>query len=720
MAAPLPLPAHTPAAAHPHHALTVPSLLPSPSAPPPKRADVVALKLRLAALLPPHKGEAYWSALGEFMLGRITRGELEEVMATAFGRRRAEAVKLHNALLLSILYNTTRPYLPPSSVRHSGFTPRGAKKRGLLGAGDDADAASQKRAKLLKSAVMALGRRERGDLKALSLPGSAAAGEGKKKKGQAQETPEEESARKARRLGRISEAIGGTSYGGIGKLGPEGVPRGLEAREGGGAGAGAALAQEYRRLAQTPLCCESRMLPDSETLRDRMLLLAYEDELVEGVESRATGLMHAAIEQHLTSMIASVISLVRGTRQAVPQPRSAAPSTVSTPVPSTSSTFAPAGSAPPAPSAASPAHFPSLDGPSVADDEEATERPPLTIGDFHALFAISPSLLGPSPHSAAVERMYAIPPPDSDSSDEYDTEEEEAHEQARSAAQQKALKEREDAEGDTKMLDAQPPNAAAKPQHPAVSALSGSAASSSSAGAGTGLGAGKKPRLSRSRNSSFYGGVRPVLPPLPSSSSHPTDTADAAAAAKARFVLDPSSLHGVPEGHPDVPHLVSAPIPPLPPSLAPAPSANGTAAAGALSASTPAGGLSPKSLSLRNALFPELASAGSSSAAATPGAAPPSASASASAATAAGGAGEGNGTTDAGESDSEAEPSAASAGAGGAKAGLKIKLGSSVAGAASQPAQPPRQTTNERDREAGRKLWEVVDSVKLLDGVLPP
>ncbi|GAA5969594.1 hypothetical protein JCM11641_008171 [Rhodosporidiobolus odoratus] len=806
MATPLPLPAYTRSSLHPHEPVSVASLLPSPSSPPPKRADLISIKLRLAALLSPSKGQAYWNALQEFMLGRITREELDEVIENSFGRNRAEAVKLHNALLLSILYNTTRPYLPPSSIRHSGFNPRGgggSKKRGAwgggggagAGAGEDPDETTNKRIRLVREKVMQLGRRERGELKLLGTGGglggggleaqsgvNGISGAGKRKAisaggggggagsagGKAGMKEEEEERVRIRRMkGRLSEAVGGTSYGGVLGVDGEGVNEGVRGK--------GALAQEYRRLAaQTQLCCESKVLPDSEGMRDRMLLLAYEAGLTEGVESRVAGLMEGAIEDHLQNMLASVISLVRGTRRAVPTPRASssnASSLASTPIPTQFSTFAPAGSAPPAPSISISLAAPST---ALADDEdEQPIRPlPLTIGDFHALFAISPSLLGQHPHSGAVERMYAIPPPDS-SSDEDDSSEDEQHvaqAHGRTAAQNKALKDREDAEGDTEMLDMPPPNAAmgGKPMHPVVSSLAASSPAST-----TGQGAGKKPRLSRSRQSSFYGGVRPILPALPfpstsssstnsdaanlnpsSASTGSTSTLSTSSGLKNRFVLDPTSLHGVPEGHPDVPPLPSTPAPPPPPILTASSASSLPAAAQASSGSGGGGGggsnaLSPKSLSLRNALFPELVAPSAISSISTP-TAPASGAGTGtkgSLGTIPGTAGgDGNGTTDAGESDSEVEGGgggkpATGAGAGAGGGGLKIKLGASVGpgqgevgpGAAGQKAGAAtggggggggtKQSTNnanERDRDAGRKLWEVVDSVRLLDGVLEP
>lgn len=66
------------------YADTLPALLPSP-ANPPKRADLLSLKLRLAALLPPDEGRLYWAALVEFLTGKINRDELGSVITRVLG-----------------------------------------------------------------------------------------------------------------------------------------------------------------------------------------------------------------------------------------------------------------------------------------------------------------------------------------------------------------------------------------------------------------------------------------------------------------------------------------------------------------------------------------------------------------------------------------------------------------------------------------------------------
>lgn len=133
---------------------------PYPFPPPPtvKRANTLLIKHKLVELLPPELGEIYWSLLCSLITGKITREEFElgwnEHLAAASegagvidstgGRQHAinhdELAYLHNALLLSILYNTTKPTLPPASVAHQGWTSK--RKRGgidAMGEGPGAD-----------------------------------------------------------------------------------------------------------------------------------------------------------------------------------------------------------------------------------------------------------------------------------------------------------------------------------------------------------------------------------------------------------------------------------------------------------------------------------------------------------------------------------------------------------------------------------------------------
>lgn len=61
----------------------------------------------------------------------------------------------------------------------------------------------------------------------------------------------------------------------------------------------AALASDYNRLLQAPLCCESRYLPDGDTLHDRMLAIGFQEGMASGIDGRAAGLLNGAMEVSL-------------------------------------------------------------------------------------------------------------------------------------------------------------------------------------------------------------------------------------------------------------------------------------------------------------------------------------------------------------------------------------------------------------------------------------
>lgn len=51
------------------------------------------------------------------------------------------------------------------------------------------------------------------------------------------------------------------------------------------------------------------MLPDAETMRERMLALAYEEGMVDGVEARTAGLVQNAIEVRPSSFLSAARGL---------------------------------------------------------------------------------------------------------------------------------------------------------------------------------------------------------------------------------------------------------------------------------------------------------------------------------------------------------------------------------------------------------------------------
>lgn len=247
---------------------------------------------------------------------------------------------------------------------------------------------------------------------------------------------------------------------------------------------------------------------------------------------------------------------------------------------------------------------------------------PLNISDFNALFDISPGLLA-QPHVAAVERLFAIPPlSDSEDSDS-------------------ASSESEDEDGDAPMRDTQ------------LSA--------------------KKPKLTRARTT--RSGSR---------SNSLNNGGSTATTGREQYLIDPTAV-AIPVGHPDVAHprIASSSVNGDSRSGAGAtPRLNGASNGTATPTGTGTPQLSPKGLSLRQQLFPEVENETNGGEASLQVPQSPS-----------------NNTSTDGGSESEdggSHPPPGEQGQNGAAGGAN--------GAA-------------RGRP-GRKLWEVVDSVRLLDGVL--
>lgn len=75
-----------------------------------------------------------------------------------------------------------------------------------------------------------------------------------------------------------------------------------------------ALYQDYMRCQQAPICSESKQLPDFDTLKDRMSLIAYDSGLMNGVDKAASSLALIALEVHLKTLLGDLLSLIRSDR----------------------------------------------------------------------------------------------------------------------------------------------------------------------------------------------------------------------------------------------------------------------------------------------------------------------------------------------------------------------------------------------------------------------
>lgn len=190
---------------------------------------------------------------------------------------------------------------------------------------------------------------------------------------------------------------------------------------------------------------------------------------------------------------------------------------------------------------------------------------------------------------------------------------------------------------------------------------------------------GKYPKLSRSSSLN--------RPGRPGSRSNSISRVPAAAG-RQQFLIDPSAV-AIPTGHPDVAHPRSNSLS-QPPPITTASESSSTRANGAAAAATTTNGgqtpqqLSPKSLALRHQLFPELEETNPQVASLQHPMSPHN-----------------NTSTDGGSDSDEA---------------------SHVHDQATKGAREREQGRDGRGgsgaRQDGRKLWEVVDSVRLLDGVL--
>ncbi|KAM0755939.1 hypothetical protein T439DRAFT_320637 [Meredithblackwellia eburnea MCA 4105] len=701
----------------------------------PKRADILSLKLRLAALLPPDHGQQYWVALVDFVTGKINRDELAIVMKRTIGHY-SEAVQLHNALILSILYNTTRPSLPPPSIRHAGWHKRHRDKDGFKL--EDRDPKRRR----IKQSVMAIGKRERADLKMLGI------GSGKK------ESDKDRERANQRALTETLDSRGP-------EIGKDGLPVTLASSS-----AQPSLQQDYLRCMKAPLCCESRMLPDSETLKDRMSLLAFDSGLGGGADSKAAALGVQAVEMHLKGMISSVVSLIRSNRsKGKPNPSRQEIAALVAQARSNSTKELDSANDDLSPSLVKP-EITLTDGlgkktiplNGLGDDADRGGTPKqtgvrngssgfvssesylLSANDFSGLFDLAPHLLS-IPHVAAVERLYAIPSNllDSDSDEDYSSDE---------------------AEGDPSTR----------------SGVEGAATSTSTSTGGKGRTSGKTPTLRTISRTNSRKGSRSGRPGSrggrsnsngtngagPSNASPGGSGLNGVVGGREQFLVDHSAVAmAIPLGHPDVAHprMVGLPTPPnggtpllasssmsLPPLGSGGGTGSGTGTrsrSGTLmgnggshpslslsqsgAVAMPSGQLSPKTL--RSQLFPELDDSAS-------------ASASASAAMVvdsplplpAGPHSPQNETDTDAASESEDERGGGGGGAGGVAGLSGSKLGKSKngngtsaaaagggggGGGSNGGAQGQGQGQGERNaKKVKRKLWEVVDSARLLEGVL--
>ncbi|SCV71357.1 BQ2448_2945 [Microbotryum intermedium] len=803
---PTTLPALLQSVTHPSASASVSTSTQTPAAATvPKRADLLSLKLKLADLLPPHLGQLYWTSLVEFMCGQINRDELQAVFERVFVKRNEgehdTAPQLHNALLLSILYNTTRIAVPPSTLRHSGFQIKrrpGGSTSDLTQTTSDVDPLRKK----LKTLVMSFGKRERREIKALVpsptgvgpiAASTTSAASVIQQQDQAQlhaireaggvvpsalakrELERERDRKRDKELVRLrtlgAALKSGTRRGGVDGIGGKSDP---------------AIIQEYQRIIASSsskdslLCSTSKVLPDVDGLRDRMTLVAFESGLVgAGIVDERVGLLAVqAVEAswirglqvggaHLKNIIANVVGLVRSDRD-----KGIRTSSI------TKEQLAIFDAARPVrrqvqegDAQAGKGEFKMeqsfdpikavglLSLPTKHDDEEEEAQRPLTTDDFLGLFDINPSVLV-VPRLGAVERSYALPP-DSDDSDMTEDEEEDEEEDAAIEADDEAMMV-VDEPGSIETTTTMPrfperPRLGGKSRSKLAPVRSTSSSSTTSPGTSTLSHSRHKHPLSRSgstsRRPSTISRSRSHRPSR--SNSFSTNAATPGGGPRDQYLIDPSAV-AIPQGHPDVANARSSvSIPGQTTSSTGGENASngsrGSSMAGtlvtgmggtgttnkALAISTPTsskignpagadGGpnLSPKSLALRHQLFPELSVETPSSAGVEVGSFADQQMVGSPSALNRGANGGNNTSTDGGSEDDEPSGHGAqtSNNLGSMTLSMETKLGglqgSSSNGVGSQMGSAGSVGGPGLRKKYKEQLWQVVDSVRLLDGVL--
>ncbi|CAD6584935.1 MAG: hypothetical protein CYPHOPRED_002891, partial [Cyphobasidiales sp. Tagirdzhanova-0007] len=264
--------------------------IPPPLFPPPpssKRANTLLLKHSLVHLLSPQDGHAYWSLLCNLITARITRQEFdqgwEDQLAHTPPAISGQLDLLHHALLLSILYNTCTPTLPPASVSHQGWT--SMRKRGeaamLAEGGQDPLGLIARKRRKLKRLVQGMTKAEKKRLREVKVKEGDEEGQGDK-------AAKDNKNPSTRSLGLYPPSAGllKTSL-------------------------TASAQQEHLRVQAVPSALESQYLPDLQTLTDRMSAVAYASGRSAPVDPQAARLASVALDIYLKDILSALLGMAQ-------------------------------------------------------------------------------------------------------------------------------------------------------------------------------------------------------------------------------------------------------------------------------------------------------------------------------------------------------------------------------------------------------------------------
>ncbi|KAG0302853.1 hypothetical protein BGZ98_007188 [Dissophora globulifera] len=225
------------------------------------RQDVLLLKQQLAEALG-ENGPSYWQSLTDFVSGKLNRQEFDFYANLYLSRKTAH---LHNQFILANIHNAQKDAPPPSK----GSVGWGKGKKGKDG--KPLKEKDPKRRKI-KNQILSLGKSERERIKSIK--------DHHKGSGTVKRKLQEH---------RTSKPM---------------APAMFQQTQ----------IAEYNRGAHAALCIDSKELPDSESMKDRMTAIAMENGLMGGVQDGAVELMLHALESHIKNIISNCIIKLRTNR----------------------------------------------------------------------------------------------------------------------------------------------------------------------------------------------------------------------------------------------------------------------------------------------------------------------------------------------------------------------------------------------------------------------
>ncbi|KAJ1647175.1 hypothetical protein J3B02_001894 [Coemansia erecta] len=251
-----------------------------PLARPDERYQLTQLKEQLAEALG-DDGPLYWSALRDFVQGRLNRQEFDFY---AYLYLSGDKASLHNQFIMATIHNAQSGQAPPEGERNEGFESRRKRKSEEDGDPQSGEKGMSKRSikalledpkwRYVKELVKSLNKNERRAIKTLLK--------------RADITPEE-------------------AHSAIRSMKPVVLP--LPAAQ-----LPQSYAMDIAKGITAPLVYDTKATPDIESLSYRMVAIALEQGLSGGVTREAGELLLYALDCHLKNIVSNMIYKTRSNR----------------------------------------------------------------------------------------------------------------------------------------------------------------------------------------------------------------------------------------------------------------------------------------------------------------------------------------------------------------------------------------------------------------------